>query len=127
MSAFAEWEDLARGGKCPFDVPRAENNEHWDRVATLAVSTLYLHKIQTYRGYCLLVFDPRHVTELTQLNDDERTALVSDLCRAQDVLRKVVRPDHFNLESLGKGKSFVAPPAQGCPCRLVDFQHAAEN
>ena len=31
----------------------------------------------------------------------ERIAFVNDLCRAQDAVRRVVKPDHFNLECLG--------------------------
>jgi diadenosine tetraphosphate (Ap4A) HIT family hydrolase len=86
---------------CPFDAPRIDSNEHWDKVASLSASTLYLHKIQTYRGYSLLVFDPRHVTRLDQLSDTEHSAFMSDLQRVQKVLMKVVRPDHINVELLG--------------------------
>jgi len=68
MPALDAWEALKAGNGCPFDGERSESNEHWDKIATLAVSTLYLHKIQTYRGYCVLVFDPRHVTSLGELN-----------------------------------------------------------
>jgi len=49
----------------------------------------------------VLVFDPRHVTALTDLNERERMALMSDLCRAQEGMRRVLKPDHFNVESLG--------------------------
>ena len=101
MSKFSEWKLLEKGVKCPFDLPRPESNEHWDKVATLSCATLYLHKIQTYRGYCVLVFDRRHVTALHELDDEERPAIMSDLCRAQEVLRATVKPDHFNVESLG--------------------------
>lgn len=95
------WDALHRGNGCPFDSPRPDSNEHWDKIVTLLVSTLYLHKIQTYRGYSLLVFDPRHATELRQLNDRERVRFMSDVCRAQDVIHRVLKPDHFNLECLG--------------------------
>jgi diadenosine tetraphosphate (Ap4A) HIT family hydrolase len=101
MTALSSWDALKKGTQCPFDGPRSESNEHWDRIGTLSVSTLYLHKIQTYRGYSVLVFDPRHVTALTDLNEGERTALMSDLCRAQEGMRRVLKPDHFNVESLG--------------------------
>jgi hypothetical protein len=47
----------------------------WSEVAKLAVSTLYLHKVQTYRGYAILVFDPRHATRLSELTAEERQAL----------------------------------------------------
>jgi diadenosine tetraphosphate (Ap4A) HIT family hydrolase len=101
MTALGSWDALKNGIGCPFDGRRSESNEHWDRIATLSVSTLYLHKIQTYRGYSVLVFDPRHVTALTDLNEHELLALMSDLCRAQEGMRRVLEPDHFNIESLG--------------------------
>ncbi len=101
MSGHGNWEHLADGNNCPFDSPRIDSNEHWDKVCALTVSTLYLHKIQTYRGYSLLVFDPRHAIRFEQLSENERSAFMLDLYRAQTGLRKVVRPDHINLESLG--------------------------
>src|SRR5262245_29115797 len=101
MAALNGWEALKKGTSCPFDGERSESNEHWDRIAALSVSTLYLDKIQTYRGYSVLVFDPRHVTTLTELSERERTDLMSDLCRAQEAMRRVLKPDHFNVECLG--------------------------
>ena len=94
-------ESLAAGVRCPFDLPRVDHNEYWDRVCSLAVSTLYLHAVQTFRGYCLLVYDHGHVTRLEQLTPDQRVAFVSDLCRAQAVITRVVSADHVNLELLG--------------------------
>jgi diadenosine tetraphosphate (Ap4A) HIT family hydrolase len=101
MPTLHAWEALKAGNGCPFDGERSESNEHWDKIATLAVSTLYLHRIQTYRGYCVLVFDPRHVTSLGELSEAERNAFISDVCRAQEGMRRVLRPDHFNVECLG--------------------------
>ncbi len=47
----AQWDQLVRGVNCPFDAPRADSNDHWDLVAHLGVSSLYLSKNQTYRGH----------------------------------------------------------------------------
>jgi diadenosine tetraphosphate (Ap4A) HIT family hydrolase len=101
MESAHDWSALQRGNGCPFDGPRSDHNEYWDKLGALTVSTLYLHKIQTYRGYCLLVFDPRHATELRQLTHGERSAFMADVCRAQDAMYRVLRPDHFNVECLG--------------------------
>jgi hypothetical protein len=65
------WESLVAGEGCPLDSPRASSNEHWDLVAQLTVSTLYLAKNQTYRGQCQLIFDPRHVARLDRLSRQE--------------------------------------------------------
>jgi diadenosine tetraphosphate (Ap4A) HIT family hydrolase len=95
------WEELARGIGCPFCAPRSEENDCWATVASLAVSTLYLHKIQTYRGYSVLIFDPRHATRPSQLSPEEWRAWCQDLSRAKGALEAVVHPDHLNVASLG--------------------------
>jgi diadenosine tetraphosphate (Ap4A) HIT family hydrolase len=60
-----------------------------------------LQKFQAYRGYSVLVFDPRHATTLTELTERERTLFMSDLCRAQGAIQRVLKSDHFNVECLG--------------------------
>lgn len=95
------WSQLASGIDCPFDTPRATSNEHWDFVATLTVSSLYLSTNQTYLGYSLLVFDPRHVVRLDQLTAQEWLAYSADLRVAHDVLVEALQPDHMNVELLG--------------------------
>src|SRR5262245_61117347 len=95
------WDAFLRGEGCPLDAPRAESNEHWDFVATLAVSSLYLAKNQTYRGHCQLVFDLRHAARPDQLSPEEWTTWCTDLFVAQQAIVGAVRPDHINIESLG--------------------------
>ena len=95
------WDDLARGIECPFDTPRPESNDHWDFVGKLSVSSWYLSTNQTYRGYSLLVFDPRHAIRLDQLTSVEWAAFASDLRAVNAALVEVVRPDHMNVEMLG--------------------------
>lgn len=95
------WEELAMGIGCPFCAPRSEENDFWAKVASLAVSTLYLHKIQTYRGYSVLIFDLRHATRPSQLSADEWRAWCQDLYLAQGAIEAVVQPDHLNVASLG--------------------------
>jgi diadenosine tetraphosphate (Ap4A) HIT family hydrolase len=95
------WDRFVRGIGCPLDAPRASSNEHWDFVAQLSVSSLYLSTNQTYRGHCQLVFDPRHVARLDQLSADEWRAMTEDLRRAQTAILRTVNADHVNVESLG--------------------------
>jgi diadenosine tetraphosphate (Ap4A) HIT family hydrolase len=95
------WDAFARGVECPLDAPRPESTEHWDFVAALSVSSLYLVKNQTYRGHCQLIFDVRHVSRLDQLTADEWARLSTDLFAAQRAIARTVRPDHMNIESLG--------------------------
>ena len=95
------WRRLAAGVDCPFDAPRAGSTDEWERVATLACSSLYLPKNQTYRGHCILVLDLRHASRPDQLTRAEWRSLCDDLYVAQHAIERVVRPDHMNVASLG--------------------------
>jgi diadenosine tetraphosphate (Ap4A) HIT family hydrolase len=76
-------------------------NDAWDLIAKLEISSLYLAKNQTYRGQCVLIFDPRHAARPDQLTAQEWAAFCADLFAAQGAVMRVLRPDHINLESLG--------------------------
>jgi diadenosine tetraphosphate (Ap4A) HIT family hydrolase len=86
---------------CPLCAPRPDDSPHWLKVARLGVSTLYLDRNQTYRGHCQLVFDPRHVEGLEQLESAEHAALMRDLRIAARAIATTVRPDRMNYCSLG--------------------------
>ena len=95
------WKALVQGEGCPFCGERSDESEFWSKVTTLSVSTLYLHKFQTYRGYAVLVFDPRHVTRPGELDATEWTSFCADLHLAQAAVERVTKPTHMNLASLG--------------------------
>lgn len=95
------WDQWDRGIECPFEKPRAASNEYWDFIAALSVSSLYLHKNQTYRGYCLLILDIRHATRIDQLTLEEWKGFCTDLYRAEKALMSTLNPDHINLEIMG--------------------------
>jgi len=83
------------------DAPRPDVSDAWDLIAKLSVSSLYLAKNQTYRGQCVLIFDPHHAARPDQLEPREWTAFCADLFAAQAAVMRALRPDHLNLESLG--------------------------
>ncbi len=97
----SQWDRLVRGTDCPFDAPRQSSNEHWDLVARLAVSSLYLAMNQTYRGQCLLILDIRHATRPEELSKEEWGTFCADLYAAQGAIAKAVQPDHMNVATLG--------------------------
>ena len=99
--AVLDWDALVAGTECPFDEPRVEPSEYWDTVTQLSVSTLCLHKNQTYRGLCLLIFDPRHAVRPDELTLDEWRSFSSDAHRAAEALMAVCKPDHVNMALLG--------------------------
>jgi len=95
------WQKLKSGNDCPFCTQRSDDNQFWSKVAVLSVSSLYLHKIQTYRGYAVLIFDPRHATCPSDLSSQEWTSLCKDLHLAQRAIERVTNPDHMNVAALG--------------------------
>jgi diadenosine tetraphosphate (Ap4A) HIT family hydrolase len=97
----SQWERLVRGTNCPFDVPRQSANEHWDLVAQLAASSLYLAVNQAYRGQCLLILDIRHATRPEELSKEEWGTFCADLYAAETAIAKAVQPDHVNVAALG--------------------------
>jgi len=101
MSDRDDWTARITGANCPLCAPRPESNDHWDLIAPLSASTLYLAKNQTYRGQCQLTFDLRHAARLDQLSADEYAAFSADLFLAQNAVARVVAADHMNVESLG--------------------------
>jgi diadenosine tetraphosphate (Ap4A) HIT family hydrolase len=101
MSDRDEWIEKVAGTGCPLCAPRPESNDHWDYIASLSASSLYLVKNQTYRGQCQLVFDLRHAARLDQLTADEYAAFNADLFLAQNAVARSVALDHMNVESLG--------------------------
>jgi ATP adenylyltransferase len=96
-----EWEDRLRGEGCTLCAPRPATSSEWDFVARLSISSLYLAKNQTYRGQCVLVFDPRHAPRPDDLSREEWAELSEDLRVAAVAVVRAVRPDHVNVASLG--------------------------
>ena len=70
-------------------------------MATLSVSSLYLAGNQTYRGQCVLIFDPRHAARPDELSPAEWGGLCTDLYAAERAVIRVAQPDHVTLASLG--------------------------
>ncbi|HZI78316.1 MAG TPA: HIT family protein [Vicinamibacterales bacterium] len=101
MSDRDDWTARVSGTNCPLCAPRPQSNDHWDLIAPLSVSSLYLAKNQTYRGQCQLIFDLRHAARLDQLTADEVAAFSRDLLAAHNAVARAARPDHMNVESLG--------------------------
>lgn len=95
------WKTLFAGTDCWMDAPRPPVTDHWDLVAPLSISSLYLNSNQTYRGHCTLMFDARHACQLVELTAAEQSAFMADLLVAQTAIMRAVTPDHLNLELLG--------------------------
>jgi diadenosine tetraphosphate (Ap4A) HIT family hydrolase len=99
---MTDWKARVSGENCPFDLPRPDIAESLIKIEQLSISTLFLERIQTYRGHCVLVFDPRHVTRIDELAQDEWLKLSMDIQLAERALMRVFQPDHINIASLGQ-------------------------
>lgn len=86
---------------CPLCAPRPDDSPGWLKVAQLSVSTLYLERNQTYRGHCMLMYDPSHVAGIEQLPAAGYDRAMADLGRAARAIAAAVQPDHMNYASLG--------------------------
>jgi len=99
--ARAQWDAKVLGVGCPLCAPRAERNDEWDFVAKLGIASLYLARNQTYRGQCLLIFDPRHAARPDELSAAEWATFSADLRASANAVMRATRPDHVNVASLG--------------------------
>jgi diadenosine tetraphosphate (Ap4A) HIT family hydrolase len=102
MATKQSWDSQRSSDNCPFDRPREGIAEFMVEIRALSVATLYLEKIQTYRGHCVLIFDPRHVTRIDELSAAEWSQLASDIRITELALIKAFQPDHVNIASLGQ-------------------------
>jgi diadenosine tetraphosphate (Ap4A) HIT family hydrolase len=116
---------------CPLCVPRPDDCEHWLKVATLATSTLYLDRNQTYQGHCQLVYDGPHVEGLEQLESQAYTRFTEDLRTAALAIFAAQRPDRLNYVSLGNVVPHVhwhivpryrSDPRWGAPIYTTDMR-----
>lgn len=101
MSGLAPWHELCQGISCPFDLPRPTISSFMCIIKKLSVSTLYLSREQTYRGSCVLIFDPRHVTRIDELSLEEWSEFAGDLGIAERGVYRALGPDHINVALLG--------------------------
>ena len=76
-----EWTERVEGLNCRFDQPRAELAKDLHFVEQLSASTLYLERNQSYRGYCVLIYDRGHVARIDQLTRNEWLEVAGDLHR----------------------------------------------
>ena len=89
------------GNNCPMDNPRPDLEDFKFPVKKFSTATLYLNINQAYRGYCILVYDNKHVTRIDQLTDREWTMLARDIHAAETAIYQSMRPEHVNIASIG--------------------------
>lgn len=69
-------------------------------ICKLSVSDLILFKEQSHPGRCIVAYKD-HVSELTDLSDDERNAFFADVARASKAIHAAFHPDKVNYGAYG--------------------------
>lgn len=95
------WSALIDGRACP--VCRAAANADVAEgmtVADLPSGRVVLQQDADFPGYCILYYR-RHVTELHELSEEERAALMEDIAAVARAIANVQRPAKLNYAILG--------------------------
>ncbi|NEG54466.1 HIT family protein [Bifidobacterium platyrrhinorum] len=72
------------------------------RIAELPASKVVLFKEQSHRGR-VIVASKHHVSEIVDLDDEERNAFIADVNHVARVLHDIFRPDKINYGAYGDG------------------------
>lgn len=70
------------------------------KICQLPASKVYLFKEQSHKGRCI-VASKFHVSEMTELSDDERNKFFSDVNRVSNAIHKAFHPDKVNYGAYG--------------------------
>ena len=71
-------------------------------ICTLSVSTLILFKEQSHPGRCIVAYKD-HVSELTDISPEDRSAFFEDVARASKAIHEAFHPDKVNYGAYGDG------------------------
>jgi len=98
-----DWEQRRAGVACLMcaegrpDVDGERNR----RFYTGDVADAYLHRASVAPGYSTVRFRGRHVADISEMTDDERTRFFRELEVVARALNEVFDPCHLNYELLG--------------------------
>lgn len=69
-------------------------------ICKLSVSDLVLFKEQSHPGRCIVAYQD-HVSELTGISDEERSAFFADVAKASKAIHAAFHPDKVNYGAYG--------------------------
>jgi diadenosine tetraphosphate (Ap4A) HIT family hydrolase len=124
-----DWRDLIRGVGCGMcGSQRPEVDEFGIRFYATETVDAYLQKANVQRGYTVVIWRGRHVTEPFELTEDESARYWRDVMRVAQALDRYYRPLKMNYETLGNSlphlhthliPRYVEDPAPGRPFPLL--------
>ncbi|MCF2527659.1 HIT family protein [Yinghuangia soli] len=98
----ADWDRLVQGIGCPMcEQGRPERTPYGVLLRAGKHTDAYLQRADVRPGYSLVVWRGRHVTEPTELTDDEAAAYWADVLAVARGLIAYYRPLKMNYETLG--------------------------
>jgi len=96
------WDDLIRGVGCEMcESGRPEADQYGVRIMAGRYSDAYLQRANVQRGYTLVIWRGRHITEPTELDDTEAAGYWAEVLAVARALISVYRPLKMNYETLG--------------------------
>lgn len=126
----SDWDQLIHGIGCAMcESTRPESDMHGVRIHTTRNTDAVLQRANIQRGYTLVIWRGRHVTEPTDLTNDEASTYWLDVLTVARALMRHYRPLKMNYETLGNSlphlhthllpRYAVADPAPGRPFPLL--------
>jgi diadenosine tetraphosphate (Ap4A) HIT family hydrolase len=98
----ADWADLIRGIGCGMCAGgRPESDRFGVRILEGRWSDAYLQRSDVQRGYTIVIWRGRHVTEPTELDDTEAAGYWSEVHAVARALIAKYQPLKMNYETLG--------------------------
>jgi diadenosine tetraphosphate (Ap4A) HIT family hydrolase len=123
------WTDLIRGVGCPMcQAGRPDADRYGIRILEGRYSDAYLQRADVQRGYTIVIWRGRHVTEPTELEDVEAAGYWAEVLAVARALIAVYKPLKMNYETLGNSlphlhthlvPRYAADPRPGQPFPLT--------
>lgn len=96
------WADLIRGVGCEMcEQGRPDSNEYGVRIRQGRYTDAYLQRADVQRGYTLVIWRGRHVTEPVELTGAEAAGYGAEVLAVARALIGAYRPLKMNYETLG--------------------------
>jgi diadenosine tetraphosphate (Ap4A) HIT family hydrolase len=125
----ANWDDLVAGRGCGMCTSERPERDRWGvRVHSGQYSDSYLQRAGVQRGYTIVVWRGRHVTEPTELDAAESAGYWAEVMLVARALIARYDPLKMNYETLGNSlphlhthliPRYRQDPAPGAPFPLV--------